>query len=118
VKVPAPLAAACGLALACTGCQARVDHVFGGYAYDQGQECLYASGAIDVIAGADPGMCPLLRCWQASDGSIYVTDQACDAPPDYQDHTHDTSGLCVKALAIYMSPGHGLCPMPDGGAGS
>jgi hypothetical protein len=117
VKGLAPLAAAYGLVLAHAGCQARVAHVFGGYAYNEGQTCLYASGAIDVIAGADPGTCAMVLCWHAPDGSIYVTDQACDAPPDYQDQTNDTSSLCVKALAIYNSPGHGVCPTPDGGAG-
>jgi hypothetical protein len=116
VKGPAPLAAL-GLLLASAACDNRLDHPFGGYAYNQGQGCLFTSGAIDVIAGVDPGMCPMLHCWEAPSGSIYVTDEACDAPPDYQDHTSDTSGLCVQALAIYASPGHGLCPMPDGGAG-
>jgi hypothetical protein len=115
VKRPAALAAL-GLLLY-AGCEARVVHQFGGYAYDQGMACLFASGAIDVIDGADPGMCPMLRCWKAPDGSVYVTDEACDAPPDFQDDTNDTSGPCVKALAIYASPDHGLCPMPDGGAG-
>jgi hypothetical protein len=110
-------AAALAALVAAAGCQGRLAHPFGGYAYDPVQDCLYASGVIDVVAGADPGMCPMLRCWQAPDGSIYVTDEACDAPPDYQDLTHATSGPCVKALAAYASPGHGLCPMPDGGAG-
>jgi len=114
---PAPLAAAALVVLCAAACQGRLDHVFGGYAYDATANCLYTSGAIDVVAGADPGMCPMLRCWQAPDGSIYVTDEACDAPPDYQDLTHSTSGPCVKALAVYASLGHGLCPMPDGGAG-
>src|SRR6185437_4126377 len=80
------LAAAAALAGACVG---EVSHVFGGYAYDSQQNCLQPSGGIDVVAGADPGQCPMLRCWEAPDGSIYVTDEACDAPPDYIDHTND-----------------------------
>ncbi len=98
------------------GCTSVVDHVFGGYAYDPANDCLQTSGAIDVIAGADPGMCPRLRCWQAPDGNVYVTDEACDAPVDYVDHTKDGSEPCVKALAAYARPGHGLCAGSDGGA--
>jgi hypothetical protein len=98
-------------------CSARVDHVFGAYAYDPAQDCLQAPAAVDVIAGADPGMCPQVRCWQAPDGTVYVTSEACDAPLDYQDHTKDTSGPCVKALAAYASSGNGLCPgAADAGA--
>src|SRR5262249_21108388 len=82
-------------ALALTACSARLDHVFGAYVYDPVQDCLQAPATVDVIAGADPGMCPQLRCWQGPDGSIYVTSTACDAPPDYQDHTNDSSGPCV-----------------------
>ncbi len=96
-------------ALSAGGCSGRVAHAFGGYAYDTVNDCLSTSGAIDVIAGADPGTYPLVRCWQAPDGSTYVTDQACDAPPDYQDDTNAASGPCVKALAAYARPGHGLC---------
>lgn len=102
--------------LAWAGCEGRLDHVFGGYPYDATQDCLDAPAAIDVVAGADPGMCPRLRCWLAPDGSYYVTDQACDAPPDYQDQTDDASSPCVKALAAYHRTGMGLCPgQADGG---
>ncbi len=105
-------------ALSAVRCQGRLDHVFGGYEYYAAQDCLYASGAIDVIAGADPGLCPMLRCWVAPDGEVYVTDEACDAPSDYLDETQATSGPCVKALAAYARPAHDLCPTPpDGGGG-
>src|SRR5262249_60725685 len=64
VKAPAPLAAL-GLLLASAACDNRLDHPFGGYAYNQGQGCLFTSGAVDVIARGDPGMCPVLPRWQA-----------------------------------------------------
>jgi hypothetical protein len=105
-------------AAAAVDCTGRLDHAFGGYAYDPTLSCLEASGAIDVIAGADPGQCAMLRCWLAPDGSIYVTDAACDAPPDYVDETDNDFPACVKALALYNGPGHTLCPMPDGGGGA
>jgi hypothetical protein len=107
-----------GAALASAHCEGRLAHVFGGYSYDPVQDCLYTSGAIDVIAGADPGQCPMLHCWMAPSGDVYVTDEACDAPPDYVDETQATSGLCVKALAAYARPMHDLCANPpDGGGG-
>jgi hypothetical protein len=98
------------------GCDQRVVHVFGGYAYDPTQDCLYPPGVVDVIDGPEAGSCPGARCWVAPDGEVYVTDRACDAPPDYQDHTADTSGICVQALAAYGRKGHSRCPAPpDGG---
>jgi hypothetical protein len=100
-------------------CQGYLAHTFGGYAYDSIDDCLTASGVIDVIAGADPGECPMLRCWVAPCGGVYVTDEQCDAPPDYQDETNATSGPCVKALALYAQPAHGQCEVvpTDGGLG-
>jgi hypothetical protein len=101
-----PAALLClGVALGVVHCQGRLAHVFGGYGYNATADCLYPTGAIDVIAGADPGTCPMLHCWLAPDGSIYVTDEACDAPPDYVDETQSTSGPCVKALAAYHGDG-------------
>ena len=124
MRAPFPLsflalpAAALAALLVTAACSGRVDHLFGGYGYDPANDCLYTSGAIDVIAGADPGLCPMLRCWVAPDGSTYVTDEACDAPIDYQDQTKSGSGPCVKALAAYARTGHALCAVPpDGGAG-
>ncbi len=102
-----PALAAAGVAallvalVAAHACSNNVDHVFGGYAYDPVNDCLYTSGAVDVVAGPDPGPCSMLRCWMSPGGLVYVTDEACDAPPDYQDETKDGSGPCVKALAAY-----------------
>jgi hypothetical protein len=105
------------LALSLPACERTVVHIFGGYGYDDVNDCLDAAGAVDVIDGPDPGMCATLRCWIRPDGVAVVTDRACDAPSDYVDHTKDTSGVCVKALAAYGRPGHGMCPIPaDAGA--
>lgn len=121
----AVLLAAIFLALATSGCGRQVAHVFGGYAYEpdggaDGGDCLATSGAIDVIDGPAPAApCKDVRCWLAPDGTVYVTDMACDAPPDYQDQTHATSGPCVKALAAYGADGgrvHCPAPPPDGGS--
>lgn len=121
----APWIAALSLALALTGCERRVAHVFGGYAYEpdgglDGGDCLASSGAIDVIDGPAPAEpCKNVRCWLAPNGTAYVTDMACDAPPDYQDETQATSGPCVKALAAYGADGgpvHCPAPPPDGGS--
>jgi len=114
--LPAALLAAAAVAAAAS-CTGELSHIFGGYAYDSQQGCLEPSGGVDVVAGADPGQCPMLRCWAAPDGTIYVTDEACDAPPDYVDHTHDGFKPCVKALALYAEPQHALCAVPEGGAG-
>jgi hypothetical protein len=107
---------------ALTGCQGRVAHVFGGYAYnaeavDGG--CLEVSGAIDVIDGPpQPDPCNVVHCWVSPAGDVYVTDTACDAPADYTDHTHDPSGPCVKALAAYDPDGGVKCPADAGSAGA
>jgi len=107
-----------GILLAAVGCHDRLAHFFGGYAYDATQDCLDPPGVVDVVAGPDPGQCPAVRCWQGPDGSIYVTSEACDAPPDYEEHTGDMSGPCVKALAAYADAGHDICPTPaDAGGG-
>jgi hypothetical protein len=123
VSTARKLAGAAALLLALAGCEKRLAHPFGGYAYepDGGPDggCLAASGIVDVIDGPAPAEpCKVLRCWQAPDGTVYVTDQACDAPADYQDHTADTSGPCAAALAAYGADGgRVLCPAaPDGGS--
>ncbi len=106
------------LVLAGAHCTDQVVHVFGGYAYDPAQDCLEAPGALDVLEGPAPAPCPTVRCWLAPDGTAVVTDEACDAPPDYEDETSASSGLCPKALAAYGRAGHGQCPAsPDGGTG-
>jgi hypothetical protein len=103
------------LAIALAGvvaCDAGVGHVFGGYPYDEKHDCLGATEAVDVIEGPEPASCSAVRCWRAPSGVTYVTDRACDAPPDYIDGTHDTTGPCVKALEAYgrTNPKHGRCP--------
>jgi hypothetical protein len=106
-----------GAAIAGSGCDGGLVHAFGGYAYDATNDCLETSGVVDVISGPDPGMCKQVRCWVSPDGFAYVTNTACDAPIGFVDQTEATTGVCVKALAAYMSEDHGLCPAPpDGGA--
>jgi hypothetical protein len=115
------LAAVATAALAAAAaCSDRIDHAFGGYAYDPAKDCLYTSGAVDVIAGPDPGMCPGVHCWVSPASLVYVTDEACDAPPDYQDETSADAGPCVNALADYYGDGGpSLCPAsPDGAPGA
>jgi hypothetical protein len=110
--------------LALAGCQGRVAHVFGGYAFEadagDGGGCFETSGAIDVIDGpARTEPCKEVRCWVAPDGSVYVTDTACDAPADYHEGTDDPSGPCVKALASYASDaGVPKCPASANDGGS
>jgi hypothetical protein len=118
-KAGATVALGALAALAHASCQGYLTHPFGGYAFDSIDDCLATSGVIDVVAGADPGQCAMLRCWVAPCGGAYVTDEACDAPPDYQDETHATSGPCVKALAAYARANHGQCTVTpaDGGLG-
>ncbi len=108
-----PGAAAAVLAL--HACQGVVGHEFGGYLYDPAADCLEVSGFIDELSGPPPAPCLNLTCWESPAGVAVVTDTQCDAPPDYQNRTHDGSQPCVKALAAYGRPGHGLCP--DAGAG-
>lgn len=94
-------------------CQARAAHLLEAYAYEPAQDCLDAPGLVDVVDGPPPATpCPILRCWLGPAGIAFVTDQACDAPPDYQDQTRTGSGPCVKALAAYGKSGHQLCPGP------
>jgi hypothetical protein len=104
--------------LAESACESRPIHVFGGYAFDPTHDCLDPACAVDVVAGADPGPCPTIRCWLSSGGIAYVTTTACDAPPDYVDETHNPSStLCVKALAEYTDAGPTICPASDIGGG-
>lgn len=117
-------AAALLLALpALVACENRLAHPFGAYVYeaDGGPDggCVTWPAVVDVVDGPAPAApCKVVRCWQGPDGSVYVTDAACDAPPDYQDKTEDTAGPCGKALAAYGADGgQVLCPpAPDAGS--
>jgi hypothetical protein len=92
------------------------DHVWGAYAYDSTDDCLAVNGEVDVLPGPDPGTCSTVRCWQSHDGNAFVTDTACDAPPDFTDHSSDPQGsLCARALAAYQRAGHAACPEMDAG---
>jgi hypothetical protein len=112
-------------ALALAGCDTRVAHVFGAFAYEadgglDGGGCLSTTVAADLVDGPAPAApCKQVRCWIAPGGAVYVTDMACDAPSDYQDHTQDTSGPCVAALAAYAADGGAArCPAPPADGGS
>jgi len=111
------------LLLALAGCDGRLGHVFGAFAFEvdggaDGGACLAGAAAVDVVDGPAPAMpCKDVRCWVAPDGAVYVTDMACDGPADFQDQTQDTSGPCVAALAAYAADGGARCPAPpDGGS--
>jgi hypothetical protein len=55
----------------------------------------------------------------APDGTAYVTDRACDGPPDFRDGTADTSGACAAALAAYGADGGQVrCPVVPEDAGT
>jgi hypothetical protein len=110
------LSSAAFAALAAVSCQDRPVHLFGGYPYDPVGNCLDPAEVIDVVAGADGGTCPVVRCWEDSCGGIFVTDTSCDDPPGYTDLTDAASGPCVKALAAYAEAGHDFCQViTDGG---
>jgi hypothetical protein len=111
--------AALVIALTMVGCDNGLSHLFGAYTYDPEGDCLGASGIIDVLEGPETKPCDVVRCFVTPGGNVLVTDQACDAPPDFVEHTEDPEGPCVKALAAYASEGHGRCPRAaeDAGAG-
>jgi len=106
------------LALALAACTTSHVHLFGAYRYDANRDCLESAATVDVIDGPDPGKCEVLRCWFAPADEVYVTDAACDAPISFVEHTSDTSGACVKALAAYAREAHGPCLPGDAGADS
>jgi hypothetical protein len=104
VRRAALLVAALGLA----ACSQQRSHPFGAQRYDEDKDCLGDGSVIDVIEGEDPGTCDRLRCWISPADEVYVTTTACDAPPDYEDHTGDPEGsLCAKALAAHERPDGG-----------
>jgi hypothetical protein len=99
--------------LALPGCTDQLVHGFGAYEYDVSRHCLFDAAVVDVIDGPDPGECDDLRCWVSSDGEVYVTTTACDAPKNVVDHTKDPEGTdCYSALALFNKKGHSICPDP------
>lgn len=124
MKRKIPPAVLLAIAGCLAGCDAGLAHVFGGYGYEadggvDGGPCLTIAGAVDVVEGPAPAeACKEVRCWEAPSGAVYVTDTACDAPPDYEDHTGDDAGPCVKALEAYAADGGpARCPAAaDGGS--
>jgi hypothetical protein len=96
------------------GCDGGRVHPFGAYPYDPVHDCLGAAQAVDVLDGPDPGPCAKVLCWVAPSGDVYVTDTACDGPPDFQ---QQVAGPCALALADYKSSGHGRCPAAPADAG-
>ena len=79
-------------------CDDGLVHTFIAFPYNVAQNCLESVGVVDVVDGADPGVCSGARCWVAPSGDIFVSDQACDAPLDY---TESTVGPCKQALEVY-----------------
>lgn len=85
--------------LASAACENRPVHAFIAARYDPDAHCLEAPAAVDVVAGADQGSCPVTRCWETPSGEVFVSTTACDAPPDFLDKTADVAGSpCGEAL--------------------
>lgn len=98
----APLACLALAASLAAGCEDRPVHIFSGERYDPVGDCLEKAAALDVIDGADPGPCDVVRCWAAPAGDVYITTSACDAPLDLADRTGDPPGSpCAKALDAF-----------------
>lgn len=87
-------------ASAAAGCENNPAHIFIAVQYDPVRDCLLAEETIDAVDGADRGPCAATRCWETPAGNVYVSTTACDAPPDFVDHTSDPEGSpCAKAIA-------------------
>ncbi|MCK6590415.1 MAG: hypothetical protein L6Q76_22860 [Polyangiaceae bacterium] len=85
--------------LALAACEDRPVHAFIAARYNPDDHCLEAPFAVDVVAGPDPGSCPITRCWETPSGEVLVSTTACDAPPDFHDKTADSAGSpCARAL--------------------
>jgi hypothetical protein len=109
-RVAALVAAACAAALGAAGCSPQRSHIFGAHRYDPVGDCLEDATAVDVIEGPPPGECEPVRCWISPADEIYVTT-ACEAPPGYEDHTHDPeTSSCGRALAAHAEGEAGRCP--------
>lgn len=94
---PLLLALFAALSLAC---EKPSSHFFSGYPYDPVKDCIGSAAVIDILDGPDK-TCTEVRCWVSPEGSIWITDQACEGPPDFQDHT-STGGPCEPALDAYF----------------
>ena len=85
-------------------CEDRPVHAFVAARFDPEAACLEEPGAVDVVAGADPGPCAVARCWVTPSGEVFVSTTACDAPPDVIDRTGDPAGSpCAEALDALSS---------------
>lgn len=104
---------ALALALAVVACSDAKSHIFTAFPYDPDHDCLGSAVVVDVLQGSDPGPCNVVKCWVSPRAQAFVTDRACDAPPDFVDRTNDPPlGVCAKALAAYAKPGHAACKSP------
>ena len=111
-----PWAAVLALAILAS-CSNREVHVFSAWQFDIDRDCLEPPAVVDVLDGPDNGPCKQIRCWESADHKTYVTDTACDAPPDFKDETKDPTSPCVEALKVYGRDQHGVCPTGAGGGG-
>lgn len=68
--------------------------------YDAEGDCLGPVLAVDVVSGPDKGACNTLRCWISPGGEVYVSEAACDAPPDYAE---SVDGPCKQALCAHAA---------------
>jgi len=85
--------------LVLVACENNLVHAFIAARFDPDAACLEAPAAVDVVAGPDPGSCPVTRCWETPSGEVFVSTTACDAPPDFLDRTADPAGSrCGEAL--------------------
>jgi hypothetical protein len=93
---------------ACDG-KARL-HTFNARFWNASEGCLESEAVIDVIDGSDPGECPRTQCWVTPAGDAYVTTDACDAPLDFRDGTHDPApSVCADALEALAAGDDGSC---------
>ena|SRR5688500_13245588 len=93
---------------ACNG-KARV-HAFSARFWNASEGCLESEAVVDVIEGSDPGQCPRIQCWVSAAGDAYVTTDACEAPLDFRDGTHDAApSLCADALEALAAGDEGSC---------
>ncbi len=96
--------------LAQTGCKDLHVYAFEGQKYDDVQQCLGPETSIDIIQGTPAGTCQGVRCFEAEDGTTYIST-ACTAPPHYVDVTSDRyDRKCKLAMQAYGLGKDGACP--------